>query len=130
MTLLMVAMMSFGGISTSTVKADDSLEWEKVKNLSDVADTGKLVAITMALSNGAGATYALPTAKKSDGNPTAVSVTKTPEGDLVIGGTEAEYGWNIKTVDGGYTISSNDGNYLYLIINKKRGQKPRFLSAL
>ncbi|MBR4422016.1 MAG: hypothetical protein IKS69_05735, partial [Erysipelotrichaceae bacterium] len=115
-TLLLVVLMSFSGMSFKAVRADSSSTWEKVDEtdvsaaLAAAAESGKLVAITMTLSDGT--VYALPTAEVSK-NPAAVIATKN-DNTLEIGGLEPGYGWTITSVDDGYTITNNAGSYLYL----------------
>ena len=107
LSVMLLLGMLLSLVPAAAFAADDSASWEKVDLESILA--GDTVAITMSKD---GTTWILPTtAAGGKGQPLADSATLT---DNTLSADSAAYGWKLTAADGGYTIQTAGGAYLYL----------------
>ncbi len=114
MQCMLIALLLFTSFTMKTQAEDETTTWVKAGDANDIATiaaNGIPVAITMTTSGDEPVTYALPTAAATK-CPTAIVANKD-ETELTIGGTESEYRWTITQTTDGYTITNDEGQYLY-----------------
>ena len=110
LSIVLLIAMVLTLMPTVAFAAGTVSKWEQVK-LEDITaeDT---VAITM---NAGGTYYVLPTTGAgSQGQPLANETGIVSDTSLSTEADTAAVGWKISAVEGGYTISTADGRYLYL----------------
>ena len=110
LSIVLLIAMVLTLMPTVAFAAGTVSKWEQVK-LEDITaeDT---VAITM---NAGGTYYVLPTTGAgSQGQPLAIETGTVSDTSLSTEADTAAVGWKISAVEGGYTIATADGRYLYL----------------
>ena len=113
MQFLMIGLLLFASFTTKA-NAEDEIEtttWVRAGGAEDIATiaaNGKPVAITMTKND---VVYALPT-EETTSKPKAIAMDKNDAGELLVVGSVSEYAWTITAVEGGYTITNDDGNCL------------------